>query len=130
MGKSGSANTSEHSTHGKGNLQRFWRRLGPIPAVDGTVADAYGAYLSPRVCKLDGGFAGLFQLDFANPLFRRDYVDPVLVACTDGVGTKLKVAVQAGQHKTVGIDLVAMCVNDAVCCGAEPLFFLDYGHVA
>lgn len=85
-----------------------------------------GRTFSPRVCKLDGGFAGLFQLDFANPLFRRDYVDPVLVACTDGVGTKLKVAVQAGQHKTVGIDLVAMCVNDAVCCGAEPLFFLDY----
>ena len=81
---------------------------------------------SPRVIPLDGGFAGLFQLDFASKLFARKYVDPVLVSCTDGVGTKLKVAVQAGKHNTVGIDLVAMSVNDALCCGAEPLFFLDY----
>ena len=81
---------------------------------------------SPRVKKLDGGFAGLFQLDFANKLFARSYEEPTLVACTDGVGTKLKVATAAGRHDTVGIDLVAMCVNDAVCCGAEPLFFLDY----
>jgi phosphoribosylformylglycinamidine cyclo-ligase len=81
---------------------------------------------SPRVIPLDGGFAGLFQLDFTNQLFARKYVDPVLVACTDGVGTKLKVAVDAEKHDTVGIDLVAMCVNDALCCGAEPLFFLDY----
>lgn len=81
---------------------------------------------SPRVMKLDGGFAGLFQLDFANKLFARSYEDPVLVACTDGVGTKLKVATAAGRHDTVGIDLVAMCVNDAICCGAESLFFLDY----
>ncbi len=81
---------------------------------------------SPRVKQLDGGFAGLFQLDFDNPLFRRNYKDPVMVACTDGVGTKLKVANMVGRHDTVGIDLVAMCVNDAICCGAEPLFFLDY----
>ncbi|MFV1966942.1 MAG: phosphoribosylformylglycinamidine cyclo-ligase [Pirellulaceae bacterium] len=81
---------------------------------------------SPRVRKLDGGFAGLYQLDFANPLFTRNYGDPVLVACTDGVGTKLKVARLTDSHNTVGIDLVAMCVNDAICCGAEPLFFLDY----
>ena len=81
---------------------------------------------SPRVAKLDGGFAGLFQLDFTNPLFSRNYENPVLVACTDGVGTKLKVASLTGVHDTVGIDLVAMCVNDAVCCGAEPLLFLDY----
>lgn len=80
----------------------------------------------PRVLSQDGGFAGLFQLDFANRLFARNYRDPVLVACTDGVGTKLKVAQRAGVHDTVGIDLVAMCVNDALCCGAEPLFFLDY----
>jgi phosphoribosylformylglycinamidine cyclo-ligase len=81
---------------------------------------------SPRVIRLDGGFAGLFQLDFQSPLFRRKYEDPVLVSCTDGVGTKLKVAALADVHHTVGIDLVAMSVNDAICCGAEPLFFLDY----
>ena len=81
---------------------------------------------SPRVIKQDGGFAGLFQLDFANRLFARDYKDPVLVSGTDGVGTKLKVAQLTGIHDTVGIDLVAMCVNDIICCGAEPLFFLDY----
>lgn len=81
---------------------------------------------TPRVIRLEGGFAGLFQLDFASRLFARKYVDPVLISCTDGVGTKLKVAVMAGVHNTVGIDLVAMSVNDALCCGAEPLFFLDY----
>ena len=81
---------------------------------------------SPRVLANDGGFAGLFQLDFAGRLFARHYQDPILVACTDGVGTKLKVAQKTGVHDTVGIDLVAMCVNDAICCGAEPLFFLDY----
>ncbi len=81
---------------------------------------------SPRVLPLEGGFAGLFQLDFASPLFARNYRQPVLVACTDGVGTKLKVAAAVGVHNTVGIDLVAMSVNDALCCGAEPLLFLDY----
>ena len=81
---------------------------------------------SPRVRPLDGGFAGLFQLDFPGSLFRRNYQNPILVACTDGVGTKLNVAQKTNQHNTVGIDLVAMCVNDAICCGAEPLFFLDY----
>lgn len=81
---------------------------------------------SPRVMKLDGGFAGLFKLDFGSPLFDRAYRDPVLVSCTDGVGTKLKVAQATATHNTVGIDLVAMSVNDAICCGAEPLFFLDY----
>ena len=83
---------------------------------------------SPRVLRLDGGFAGLFQL---NGLLTENgpakkYEDPVLVSCTDGVGTKLKVACQVGRHDTVGIDLVAMSVNDAICCGAAPLFFLDY----
>jgi phosphoribosylformylglycinamidine cyclo-ligase len=81
---------------------------------------------SPRVIPNDGGFAGLFQLDFTSALFARRYEDPVLVSCTDGVGTKLKVANLAGVHNTVGIDLVAMSVNDAICTGAEPLFFLDY----
>lgn len=83
---------------------------------------------SPRVLRLDGGFAGLFQLNGrvgANgPV--KNYVDPVLVSCTDGVGTKLKIAFATNRHETVGIDLVAMSVNDAICCGASPLFFLDY----
>ena len=81
---------------------------------------------SPRVMRNDGGFAGLFQLDFNCALFARHYREPVLVSGTDGVGTKLKVAQLLGRHDTVGIDLVAMCVNDILCCGAEPLFFLDY----
>jgi len=81
---------------------------------------------SPRVMPSDGGFAGLFRLDFDGKLFARNYQDPVLVSGTDGVGTKLKIAQQLGRHETVGIDLVAMCVNDLICTGAEPLFFLDY----
>ena len=81
---------------------------------------------SPRVIPSDGGFAGLFRLDFDGKLFSRNYADPVLVSGTDGVGTKLKIAQLSGRHDTVGIDLVAMCVNDLLCTGAEPLFFLDY----
>ncbi len=81
---------------------------------------------SPRVISAEGGFAGLFALDFQGSLFARNYRDPVLVSGTDGVGTKLKVAQLCGRHNTVGIDLVAMCVNDALCTGCEMLFFLDY----
>lgn len=84
----------------------------------------------PRVLPNEGGFAGLFKLDFAGGLFARNYVEPVLVSCTDGVGTKLKIAQMVGRHDTIGVDLVAMCVNDAICSGAEPLFFLDYVAMA
>ncbi|MGH7132209.1 MAG: phosphoribosylformylglycinamidine cyclo-ligase [Phycisphaerales bacterium] len=81
---------------------------------------------TPRVIDNPGGFAGLFRLDFNERLFRKNYKDPVLVACTDGVGTKLKLAQEIGKYDTLGIDLVAMNVNDMIVQGAEPLFFLDY----
>src|SRR5580704_13355579 len=67
-----------------------------------------------------GGFGGLFDLKAAG------FKDPVLVAANDGVGTKVRIAIESGIHDTIGVDLVAMCVNDLVVQGAEPLFFLDY----
>ena len=95
--------------------------------------DVTAGYESVRLMKKDvertnipgcisgiGGFGGLFQLDL------NGMKEPVLVSGTDGVGTKLKIAMLLDKHDTIGIDCVAMCVNDIICCGAKPLYFLDY----
>ncbi|MDA7857913.1 phosphoribosylformylglycinamidine cyclo-ligase [bacterium] len=73
-----------------------------------------------KIAPAVGGFSGLFKLD------AKRYKNPLLVSSTDGVGTKLKIAQLCNKHNTIGIDLVAMCVNDIITCGAKPMFFLDY----
>ena len=93
-----------------------------VEQIHSHVASTFG----PRVMDLKGGFAGLFRLDYDEKLFKRNYKNPVLVACTDGVGSKVQLAAEMKKYDTVGIDLVAMSVNDMLVQGAEPLFFLDY----
>jgi phosphoribosylformylglycinamidine cyclo-ligase len=90
------------------------------------IGKSVASTFSPRVMALPGGFAGLFRLDYDEKLFKKNYKNPVLVACTDGVGTKVIIAQKAKRFDTVGIDLVAMSINDMIVLGAEPLFFLDY----
>lgn len=93
-----------------------------VERIQSSLTSTYG----PRVIALPGGFAGLFRLDYDEKLFKKNYKNPVLVACTDGVGSKVQLAAKARKFDTVGIDLVAMSVNDMLVLGAEPLFFLDY----
>ncbi|OHB65878.1 MAG: phosphoribosylformylglycinamidine cyclo-ligase [Planctomycetes bacterium RBG_13_60_9] len=93
-----------------------------VDNIQSHLASTYG----PRVISVPWGFAGLFRLDYDEKLFKKNYRNPVLVACTDGVGSKVQVAAKAKRFDTVGIDLVAMSVNDMLVMGAEPLFFLDY----
>jgi phosphoribosylformylglycinamidine cyclo-ligase len=99
-----------------------------IDANDKMVGQIYSSLestFSPRVISSKNGFAGMFRLDY-NKAFKKNYRNPVLVACTDGVGSKVQLAAMAGKYDTVGIDLVAMSVNDMLVVGADPLFFLDY----
>ncbi len=95
-------------------------------AVVGLIKHHMRRTYGPRVLGQHGAFAGCFRLDFNEKLFQRNYKDPVLVACTDGVGTKVLLAVQTGILDKIGQDCVAMNVNDMIVQGAEPLFFLDY----
>jgi phosphoribosylformylglycinamidine cyclo-ligase len=93
-----------------------------VERISRSVSSTHG----PRVIGLENGFAGLFRLDYDERLFKRNYKSPVLVACTDGVGTKVLIAQEMKCFDTIGQDLVAMSVNDMLVQGAEPLFFLDY----
>ncbi len=90
------------------------------------IRSAMQSTYGPRVASRHGAFAGLFRLDYDEELFRKNYRKPVLIGCSDGVGTKVLLAIEAGRLNTIGIDLVAMNVNDLITCGGEPLFFLDY----
>ncbi|MBN2138134.1 MAG: phosphoribosylformylglycinamidine cyclo-ligase [Sedimentisphaerales bacterium] len=93
-----------------------------VERIQSYVAGTFG----PRVMAGKNAFAGMFRLDYDEKLFKRNYRNPVLVACTDGVGSKVQLAGAMKRFDSVGIDLVAMSVNDMLVQGAEPLFFLDY----
>ena len=93
-----------------------------VRQIHSAVAGTFG----PRVISSKNAFAGMFRLDYDEKLFKKNYKNPVLVACTDGVGSKVQLAGEIKKLDTVGIDLVAMSVNDMLTQGAEPLFFLDY----
>ena len=93
-----------------------------VDAIQAAVESTHG----PDVIPVPGGFAGEIALNHSHTMFARHYRDPVLAACTDGVGTKLKIAFDMNKHDTVGQDLVAMSVNDLITNGSRPLLFLDY----
>jgi len=93
-----------------------------VQRISSSLRKTYG----PRVLDRHGLFAGLFHLDYDEKLFRKNYRQPILVGCADGVGSKVLIATRMRRLNTVGIDLVAMNVNDLITTGAEPLFFLDY----
>jgi len=100
-----------------------------IAASEQMVKQIYSCVTStfgPRVIEAKNGFAGMFRLDYDERLFKKNYKSAVLVACTDGVGSKVQLAAKIKKFDTIGIDLVAMNVNDMLVQGAEPLFFLDY----
>ena len=89
------------------------------------IYSAVAGTFGPRVVESPNSFAGMFRLDYDERLFKKNYRNPVLVACTDGVGSKVQLAALAKKFDTVGTDLVAMNVNDMLVQGAEPLFLLD-----
>ena len=94
-----------------------------VSAIRATMRSTHGPRVPPQ---RHGGFAGFFRLDDDERRFERNYRRPLLVGCADGVGTKVLIAIAMRRLSTIGIDLVAMNVNDLLTCGAEPLFFLDY----
>ncbi len=121
MGKDSPASRSERMTYAQAGVD-----IAAGDAVVDRIKKHMQRTYSPRVLGKHGAFAGMFRLDYNEKLFKRNYRDPVLVACTDGVGTKVKLAIQLGIHDTIGQDCVAMNVNDMIVQGAEPLIFLDY----
>ncbi|MHC5073571.1 MAG: AIR synthase related protein, partial [Planctomycetota bacterium] len=92
-----------------------------VERIYSAVAGTFG----PRVIESKNSFAGMFRLEYDEKLFKRNYKNPVLIACADGVGSKVQLAAKIKKYDSVGIDLVAMNVNDMLVHGAEPLFFLD-----